>query len=203
MKVCRLFALLMKWHNSCWTHALTRAPTTLKLVQFWFPLLYICWYFWFFGWHCSNCGHNKEHILRASRRENRFALLLLLLLCTAQQLSRWNRSLALDRLKRYICMHRPICVCAWLSTLLTRRWVGSFHAGLHKENDLWHVIRHAVGQVDAEVNREIYYICLAWQSPKGLKRIMRDILCTDTYTNIVSLRGAFFRVNLPLSDSLC
>lgn len=59
--------------------------------------------------------------------------------------------------------------CTWLSTLLTRQWVGSFHAGLHKENDLWHVIRHAVGQVDAEVNREIYgtiCVCLAWQYPK-------------------------------------
>jgi len=34
-------------------------------------------------------------------------------------------------------------------------------AGLHKENDLWHVIRHGVGEVDAEVNKralqELYY----------------------------------------------
>lgn len=36
--------------------------------------IYICRYI--FGWHCSSWGHNKEHILRASRRENRFALLL-------------------------------------------------------------------------------------------------------------------------------
>lgn len=107
MKVCRLFALLMKWHNSCWTHSHTHTHAHLPHRN-WFNFcfiyyIYLCWYFWFFGWHCSSWGHNKEHILRASRRENRFALLLLL--CTAQQLSRWNRSLALDRLKRYICLY--------------------------------------------------------------------------------------------------
>lgn len=104
MKVCRLLVLLIKWHNSCWTHSHTRTDhTEIGSIFVSFTIYSICWYFWFFGWHCSSWGHNKEHILRASRRENRFALLLLL--CTAQQLSRWNRSLALDRLKRYICLY--------------------------------------------------------------------------------------------------
>lgn len=204
MKVCRLFALLMKWHNSCWTHSHTHTHAHLPHRN-WFNFcfiyyIYLCWYFWFFGWHCSSWATTKS--IFWGRVDERIDLH-----CCCAQLNNWVVEIAhwhwIDWRDTYVCMHRPICVCAWLSTLLTRRWVGSFHAGLHKENDLWHVIRHAVGQVDAEVNREIYYVCLAWQCPKGLKRIMRYITYYVQIHTVSLLRGAYFRVNLPLSDSLC
>lgn len=173
MKVCRLFALLMKWHNSCWTHSHThRTEIGSIFVSF---TIYIFVGIFDFLAGIVRVGATTKSIFWG-RVDERIDLHCC---CCCAQLNNWVVEIAhwhwIDWRDTYVCMHRPICVCAWLSTLLTRRWVGSFHAGLHKENDLWHVIRHAVGQVDAEVNREIYYVCLAWQCPKGLKRIMRYI----------------------------